>query len=279
MKEEIGKGVLTEDFTSERDLEDAIVKNPEGFEIGLRILKHQVPAGSGIVDILAVDRKGTLTVIELKIAEDDHALLQGLEYVDWVNRNADRIPDLYVPQGSALPINIDTVPRLVLVAPSFSDTLEVSAKYIDGSYVDLGLREFRVVDLPVSITPENTHLIIFNEIELRPVDRPPEQPWTVEDYINWITDPDVRKVCEDTRNKIMNLGDGIECNAKQAGYFAFQFKGRNIATINPYRKHFFLNVKEDGDWKPNKIIHAGDLSESVFEKIAKAYVNLGGTPK
>jgi len=93
---------------------------------------NQVPALSsgdrGMLDLLALDRKGRLTVIELKADEDLHLPLQALDY--WIRvraLNADRQP----APGNAAPLSAferrgyfpgagvsPLPPRLVLAAPA-----------------------------------------------------------------------------------------------------------------------------------------------------------------
>jgi len=103
---------------------------------GLRhdLLYTQVPALStgdrGLLDLLAIDRGGRLTVIELKADEDLHLPLQALDY--WIRvraLNEDRRPDAgrsagrslcaferqgYFPDTEVSPLP----PRLLLAAPA-----------------------------------------------------------------------------------------------------------------------------------------------------------------
>lgn len=69
----------------EKDLEDWIVAEPGLLEPGLRILTRQLRTASGTLDLLAVDAKDRLVVIELKraIAYRD-AIAQVLDYTSWV---------------------------------------------------------------------------------------------------------------------------------------------------------------------------------------------------
>src|ERR1700682_3211094 len=81
----------------------------------------QVPAFAagdrGIIDLLGVDRKGRLAVIELKASADLHLPLQALDYWMRVNWHLDRgefVSNGYFP-GIALR---KSPPRLLLVAPA-----------------------------------------------------------------------------------------------------------------------------------------------------------------
>jgi len=72
----------------------------------------------GLVDLLAINRSGRLTVIELKAAEDPHLPLQALDYWTRVRWHAARgafSASGYFPGHTVLSVP----PRLLLVAPAF----------------------------------------------------------------------------------------------------------------------------------------------------------------
>jgi RecB family endonuclease NucS len=72
-----------------------IMKDPDAVEKGLIVLDHQVLAGRGRIDILAVGSAGTFAILELKVKEDDWMLMQALAYYDWVFQNIERLADWY----------------------------------------------------------------------------------------------------------------------------------------------------------------------------------------
>jgi RecB family endonuclease NucS len=104
----------------ERDeLEPIIVANPEVIEDELRIVAHQHPTDTGALDILGVDSEGTLVVMELKNEASDSQLDQGLRYYDWCRQNLAWIAHAYKEYN----INPENHPRLLLIAPAFTDNL------------------------------------------------------------------------------------------------------------------------------------------------------------
>src|SRR5512143_2061677 len=110
------------------ELEPLLVANPEIIEDGLKVLTHQHPTDSGPLDILAVDSDGTLVVIELKNEAAEEHLDQGLRYYDWCHQNISWIANAY---SSKAKINAEATPRLMLVAPAFTETVKRIAKYVD----------------------------------------------------------------------------------------------------------------------------------------------------
>ena len=108
----------------------------------------QVPAFSasdrGIIDILSVTGTGRLAVIELKLDEDIHLPLQGLDYwlrVKWLHERGQFLPSGYF-QGMDL---APDPPRLYLVSPAFRfhSTTDRVARYLHPSIevVKVGLNE------------------------------------------------------------------------------------------------------------------------------------------
>jgi RecB family endonuclease NucS len=124
---------------SEKELEDLLVDNPDTIERGMKILGRQIQTDTGPLDILAVDEDGVLTVIELKNEVDDGQLDQGLRYYDWVRTNIQWLAKNFKE------VDADELPRLILIAPSFSENLRKIAKYVN---VNLDLIEYHVVQLP-----------------------------------------------------------------------------------------------------------------------------------
>jgi hypothetical protein len=94
----------------------------------------QVPAFAagdrGVIDLLAVDSAGRLSVIEIKAKEDIHLPLQALDYWMRVKWHLDR--DEFTPSGYFPGIGLNKLPpRMLLVAPSleFHPTTETILSY------------------------------------------------------------------------------------------------------------------------------------------------------
>jgi len=109
---------------AERWLETLALADPARLDAGLdpQHLYSQVPAFSagdrGVLDLLGVTRDGRLTVIELKVTEDIHLVLQAVDYwlrVRWHQREGD-FPRYGYFSGVQLQ---NRWPRLLLVAPGF----------------------------------------------------------------------------------------------------------------------------------------------------------------
>ncbi len=107
-------------FERESELEAILTENPSVIEEGLSVIDTQVITNSGRLDILGLDSGKVLVVIELKIEASDEMLWQTLDYYDWVFRNIDTVKRLYA--GSD--IDYSQTPRLMLIAPGFSEVIK-----------------------------------------------------------------------------------------------------------------------------------------------------------
>jgi RecB family endonuclease NucS len=80
---------------NEQQLEYLLKKDPEQIEKGLKIIANQVVTPKGKIDLLCVDEERVLTVVELKLDQDDDQLKQAINYYDWVFENMDWIRSTY----------------------------------------------------------------------------------------------------------------------------------------------------------------------------------------
>jgi|SRR5579862_8860999 len=82
------------EFAYESDLRDYLAKNLPLIEAGLKLYEDEgitgleFPAGGRYIDILAVDARGGLVVIELKVSRGyDRVIGQLLRYIGWIRQN------------------------------------------------------------------------------------------------------------------------------------------------------------------------------------------------
>lgn len=96
-------------------------------EEGLRAIDANIPCHPcGEIDVLAVDRAGQLTIIDVDTTTNDGLLLRGIGHFDWVVRNMPNVPRMYREET----INSSLPPRLFLLAPQFSPLLRSVARQI-----------------------------------------------------------------------------------------------------------------------------------------------------
>lgn len=244
----------------ERDeLEPMLIENPDVIEEGLQVISHQHPTDSGPLDILASDSEETLVVIELKNEASEGHLDQGLRYYDWCRQNISWIADAYKGKAS---INPESPPRLILIAPSFTDTVKRITKYVD---VELQLIEYHAFE-----NKDRQRGIICTEIDFGQAPEPPSIP-TIEKKLDWFRDDRVRALFVDALSELE--GKGIEIKPIHGLWISCFYRGKRFMKLGPKRTFFVANIlTPGGNWTGRKRIYkrsewdalvAGDIQEYI----------------
>jgi len=119
---------------SKQELEQMITKEINKIEEDLTIVCSHVPINDkATLDILCHDSSGQLVVLQLNVNEDDSMLLQGIQSLDYVDRFKSFLKATYDKHK----INEKKKPRLILVAPSFSETVCHAVEYMQGVCIEL----------------------------------------------------------------------------------------------------------------------------------------------
>jgi hypothetical protein len=121
----------------------AALREFEGaLEEGLRCIDSDVACGPcGEIDLLAVDRAGRLTVVDFDTTASDELLVRGLGHADWAAGNVPNLRRMF--RGVA--INFSLPPRLLLLAPQFSDRMRCAGRQVSG--LQIGWIRYQLVDL------------------------------------------------------------------------------------------------------------------------------------
>jgi len=234
---------------SEKELEDLVVKNPEVVEEGMSILGRQIRTDSESLDILAVDEDGVLTVIELKNKADDGQLDQGLRYYDWARANISWIARSFEK------VDARREPRLILIAPAFSENLQRVAKYVD---VNLDLYEYIAIQLP-----NGERAILCRWVEI------PEPPTrleipTEEGHLSYIGDEKVRQLCAECLKGFEDKG--IEVRPIKDFWFSIWYKGKRFMYLGCKKRFFVCQIQRpDGSWTERIRISEREDWEKTFK--------------
>jgi len=251
------KPVLKEATLREREeLEPLLVAAPEIIEEGLKVIQNQFPTNSGPLDMLAVDAWGAAVVIELKDDIDDGQLNQGLRYYDWVRSNIAWISRTHRQIDAA------KTPRLILIAPGFSEKLKIAAKY--NSLNDDGvllLKQYRGLLLP------NGQKTVFCMPVLVEPPPPPPKVASTEDKTNYILSEDVKRLFTRALEQLRTMGIQVKPLAGQA--LSGWYKGSRIAWIGVRRGWFIcLAIRPNGDLtESGPIVTEEDWKKVVVDHI------------
>ena len=217
----------------ERDeLEPLLVRDPGIIEEGLRVISHQLQTDTGPLDILAVDTQGRLVVVELKSEAAESHLDQGLRYYDWVRQNLGWIA------GAFKDFNIEpkSLPKLCLIAPSFTDNVVQIAKYVN---VDLQLLEYHAVE-----DEKGERGLICTALDFGPPIEPP-QLMTIEDKAKWFADDRLRDLFKTILSELAEAG--YEVKPIGGLEVTIWHKGKRFIWMAARRKFFTVNVLTPAD--------------------------------
>jgi len=119
---------------SRQELEQMIAKEINQVEKELTVICSNVPINDKTtLDILCHDSNGQLVVLQLGVSEDDIMLLHGIQSLDYIDKFKSFLKATYNKHK----IDDDEKPRLVLIAPSFSQALLHAVESMKGMHIDL----------------------------------------------------------------------------------------------------------------------------------------------
>jgi hypothetical protein len=119
---------------SNQELQQMITDDISMVEKDLTLICNNVPINDRTtLDVLCHDGNGQLVIAQLSVSEDDLMLLHGIQSLDYVNKFKSFLKATYNKHK----IDDTESPRLVLIAPSFSDALRLAVESIKGIRIDL----------------------------------------------------------------------------------------------------------------------------------------------
>lgn len=220
----------------ENELEDLIRLNSDLIEPGLKYIDHQKTTNKGRMDVLLVDSGNSLVIAELKIIEDDNMLVQAIDYFDFVNENIESYTRIYKE------FNIDhSKPiRILLIAPSFSQTLISRTKWVNAA---VSLYIYKCIQL------ENAKetIPVFNEISVPTPKEILEEKYNISDRINYVTDPLIKKLLSSFIDELQSL-DKESIFIEPIKYsISVKINGKVFLYISPRRDKFLFEMNDTND--------------------------------
>jgi hypothetical protein len=119
---------------SRQELEQMIMREINQVEKDLITMCSNVPINDRTtLDILCHDGSGQLVILQLSVNEDDIMLLHGIQGLDYI----DKVKFFLKATYNKHKIDDREKPRLILIAPSFSDALLHAVESMKGIRIDL----------------------------------------------------------------------------------------------------------------------------------------------
>jgi hypothetical protein len=241
------------------ELEPMLIAHPDVIEAGLKVISHQQPTDSGPLDILAVDEEGTIVVIELKNEAHEGHLDQGLRYYDWCRQNISWIATAF---SKDFTINPESTPRLMLVAPSFTDTVKRIAKYVAA---ELDLVEYRAFQ-----NENGERGLICSRIDFGSAPEPPEIP-SLDKKIAHFTSEKARALFRTAIEQLRKRG--VEVKPLNGLWSSMWYRGKRFGYIAPRKQYFIVDVlRPDGDWNNRQWISTKREWEATMQKSITRYL-------
>ena len=255
--------------TKEKELHGIIQKELDALEEGLELIKYEFDTGQGIPDFLCADSGGRLTIIEVKLGEDENVLFQAMRYYSIISGNRYAIAKAF-PEAK---INPSDHPRIILIAERFSDDFRWLCTHVRP---DVELFEYSLLS-----TPDHKIGICFHSVSLPSDKEAPSGNVRFEDLAEYITSEKTRELFKAKVSKLSSLRSDIDTYYTQ-NYVGFRFKGRMIGYAEVRRKWFMMGayrIGEDGRslGGGDIIITVKDVDEDdrrVIEQIERSCANL-----
>jgi len=256
--------LLKDVVVNERELEELIFNAPEIIEEDFTLLINQRRTNSNKrLDVLGMDSKGTLTIVELKVQEDSNQFLQAIDYYDWLlERGLSFFRDLFSNKNISI-----TMPRIILVAPSYTDSTITLAKYISEN-IQVTLKKYYCFDV------NGEKAVKLVDVQIPQIIEPEQMPSKINDHINYITDSNVRGVFENTIEKLNNINGGNTRYTLLPYRINFINKktGLKFAELYSRRDYFNITWKEGDGWDEERNIKTDEqIDELINTKIISTF--------
>ncbi|MEM3578118.1 MAG: hypothetical protein QXX51_06680 [Candidatus Bathyarchaeia archaeon] len=116
------------------ELEQLITSEINKVEKNLTVICSNIPINEkAVLDILCHDDNGQLVIVQISVEEDDTMFLHGIQSIDYVDKFKSFLKATYNKHK----IDDKAKPRLILIAPHFSDALRLAVEGMKGIRVDL----------------------------------------------------------------------------------------------------------------------------------------------
>lgn len=240
----------------EKDLHIIIREEKEALEEELEILGYEVNIGGKKPDFLCKDSESALTVVEIKLEEDENIIWQGLKYYNEVEKNKYFIVNMYKNK-----IDPEKKTRIILIAKRFSDDQRRICNYIKPK---IELYEY------ITIKDENNKKgIVFQQREI-PLISTLDSPAKISDRRAYLKIEDLKKEFDKITNQIKSMSnEGLE-EYPTNSYVAYSYRNKIIAAIITKRNSFEIIVNHWDESKQNIV----NQDKKIIEKAEEEYAEI-----
>ncbi len=240
---------ITLDNLTQQELKKEIIDAVNNIELGLKVMDTNLLIEDQVLDILAVDVVGRVTIIELDMERKDILLLEALDHFEWVFNNMESLGRKYQKEN----IDYTLAPRIILIAPDFTPHFIKRISFITKVKINLYQYHYQEKDgikkilfKPVGFIQDVNKLMEINKKSL-------------EDYLNLIKNQEMKRLCHQAISIFKNFFKNFKIDTSR-GYIAFLFNHKELGGVYPQTDSFWINFYTD-KWRGVKI---SNKSEFIF---------------
>lgn len=175
---------------------------------------------------------------------------------------ADRIFHGSLRHTGKVKIKAENTPRLLLIAPSFTETVRRIAKYVNA---ELELIEFHAFQ-----NEKGERGLICNSIDFGQAPVPPEIP-SLEKKMEYFQSEKVKELFQEALNELK--AKQVEIKPIHDLWISFWYRGKRFMYAAPKRNFFVVEVlKTDGNWSGRIRISTRKEWEKTSQKHVEKYV-------
>ena len=249
------------------ELEKLLIKEISNIDEKLEIIdKHTKLKGREEIDLLAIDGRRRLVLIEILKDSEEFLLSKALDHFDWIISNEEIVVKMFLAEK----IDLTLVPRIIMLAARFSEAFKRRLLYLKPMQIDLyGYR---------CIETDGGKRLLFEKIEIDSGEG--EEPAnlkekkSVEEHIRSIADEPVRAICRRAKDEILKLSDKIRIETS-LGYIQFKIGEQELASIYPIKNFFWLDAGGN-KWNGVKVKDEASFV-SAFNNVKASFLEISDT--
>ncbi|MEW6087180.1 MAG: hypothetical protein AB1498_02645 [bacterium] len=244
-------------FTSEEDLIYLVKQKLVQVEPDIKIIKEKKLSFEDEDNfyLLAHDKNSKFVLIAVKIYEDENWLYRIVDHFEWFQHYLQRWHDT-LPKNERKELNLKDA-RIILIAPSFSDSLKKCVPYLS---LSLNLYEYRY--LKIGYQQQG---LLLNPVKWKNVQT--ENPSELN--IN----PPLKPILDNFLKKLSKLDSKIVLNYEK-NHIDILFNDQSLGQVRFAKKFFWIDTGL-GSWQSICVENEAS-SDIAWEKLKLIYLHLGG---
>jgi hypothetical protein len=236
---------------------DVLFEGIVNLERGLKRLGKLIPTPVGRIDILAMDMVGRIVIVEVGKGEEEELLFRAIDHFDWALANMRDLEEKYKIED----IDPTLAPRIVILAPSYSEKFIKRASYLNPTFIDI--YEYQLQES-----------LGIKRVYFRPLSFINRKKWvldirtkSVEDHIEYLQDEELRGLLKELILEIQSWRSDYLIDTSK-GYVGFRDKKDQLVLgIYVLKNGFWINLNRRR-WEGKFIKNKMDL-EGIKTYIAK----------